>query len=99
MDAHRVHDGEVPVEADGDEDEGRQVESKRPTEHHKSTGQISSLPCNSDVPHCLQGEHDEGDDQIGYREMHDEGVNTRFETPTSEQGHKDDKISGCSDYE
>ena len=69
-------DGEVAVEADGGEDEGRQVEAERTEEHKHATGDVPGVPRHRQMPADLERHHNERDEQVGDREVHDEEVDT-----------------------
>ena len=93
----RTRDGEVAVQGDGYEDEGREVESKGPEEHEGSAGSVSGLPGHGEVPANLQGHHDEGHDHVSDRKMHDEPVDPRSPMTVPKQRHKHHKVAKATD--
>ena len=99
FEAHGMNDGEVAIQADGDQDEGRQVKSERPTKHEQSAADVAGQPRHGDVPRRLQGQHDEGHDKVSHGQVHDEEVHARPTVPVPEQSDEHRQVTECSDDE
>ena len=92
----RVHDGDVAVQRDGDQQKGGQVEAEGPEEHADPAGDVPGLPGHRGVPDGLQRHEDEGHDQVRYGQVHNEDVDTGFEPLGSEEGDEDGEVAGGS---
>ena len=94
-----MHDGVVAVQGDGHQDERRQVEAERAPEHHDSAHEVAGLPGHRHVPDRLQRQHDEGHDQVGDGEVHDEGVHAGAKAAVAKQRDEHGEVAGRSDDE
>lgn len=87
-----MHDGEVAVQRDGDEDARAEVEAKGAEEHHQTTGSIPGQPDDRGMPGDLQGHHHERDQQVRDGQVHDEHVHARFHVAVAEERDEDCQI-------
>ena len=94
-----MDNGEVAVDADDNEQEGRQVEAEHPPEHEEATGEVSGRPPHGGMPRHLDGDHDERDDQVSDGQVHHVEVDTRPATAAAIQDDKDDEVAGSRDEE
>lgn len=91
----RMHYGKVPFEADADNDHGRKIQTKHSEDHHDLAAVIGGVPLNGDPPADLQGDHDEGHDQICGGQMNHHGVQAGFTMPVADQREEHCEVTDC----
>ena len=92
MDAERVHDGGVAVEADHDQDERRRVHIERLDEHDDLAAGVSRQPLHRVEPHDVGRDVHERDQEIGDGEVHDQDIDARLVTSSPEDDDEDDDV-------
>lgn len=89
-DPQRVEDGRLSVQADHHGDEGARVHGDELEEHEQPARGVSSLPLHRDVPHRVNGHHDEGDQQVRHRQVHDQDPDVGLALAA---------VAGCPEHE
>ena len=75
---HRIEDGDTPVDADDDDDVGRQVEAEHLHEFDELAHRVAGVPLDGGGPDGICDIAEEGDDQVGGGEVQDQRVDRRL---------------------
>ena len=92
MNAQRMDDGGVAIEADDDQDERRPVHIEGLDEHDDLATGIPGQPLHRVKPHHVRWDVNYRYQEISYGQVHDEDVDTGFMTSSSKDDDEDDHV-------